>query len=88
MKLDLNHELSEYIKLIRFKHKKSQEDMSILLKISRNTYSIWENNPIKLSLDTLIEIGIALDEDILIFFNEYVAKCNSTNEYTSTKEGG
>lgn len=86
MKLDLNHELSEYIKLMRFKNKKSQEDMSNSLKVSRNTYSIWENNPVKLSLDTLISIGIAMKEDILIFFNEYVAKCNSID--TSKEEEG
>lgn len=82
MKLNLNHELSEYIKLIRFKNKKSQEDMGISLKVSRNTYSIWENNPIKLSLDTLIEIGMILETDILIFFNEYVAKCKNLKEDT------
>ena len=80
MKLNLNHELSEYIKLIRFKNKKSQEDMGNSLKVSRNTYSIWENNPIKLSLDTLIEIGTILETDILIFFNEYVAKCKILKE--------
>lgn len=82
MKLDLNNELSEYIKLIRFKNKKSQEEMANLLNISRNTYSIWENNPIKLSLDTLIEIGTVLNEEILIFFNQYVAKSNSQNQET------
>lgn len=86
MKLDLNYELSEYIKLIRFKKKKSQEDLANSLRISRNTYSIWENNPIKLSLDTLIEIGIVLDVDMLIFFNQYVAKSNSRNNDNSIKE--
>lgn len=88
MKLDLNHELSEYIKLIRFKAKKSQEDMANSLGIVRNTYSIWENNPTKLSLDTIIEIGLILDNDILIFFNEYVAKCNSVGIQSQEKEGG
>lgn len=73
MSNDLNKELSEYIKLIRFKSKKSQDEMSRELGISRNTYSIWENNPIKLSLDVLIQIGEVIGEDILIFFNEYVA---------------
>lgn len=77
MKLNLNHELSEYIKLIRFKNKKSQEEMASLLNVSRNTYSIWENNPVKLSLDTLVMIGASINEDILIFFDEYVAKCKN-----------
>lgn len=79
MELNLNIELSEYIKLIRFKAKKSQTDMANSLGIVRNTYSIWENNPTKLSLDTLIEIGLILETDILIFFNTYVAKCNKDN---------
>lgn len=76
MKKELNHELSEYIKLIRFKSKYSQEEIAKKLDISRNTYSIWENNPIKLNLDVLIEIGNAMDDDILNFFNQYVAKSN------------
>lgn len=76
MDINLNQELSEYIKLLRFKAKKSQDEMANSLNISRNTYSIWENNPIKLNLDKLIEIGELLNENILIFFNKYVAKCN------------
>jgi len=76
MKKNLNDSLSDYIKLIRFKSKKSQEDVAKELNISRNTYSIWENNPVQLKLDTLIEIGTILNNDIIIFFNQYVAECN------------
>lgn len=72
----LNDSLSDFIKLLRHKHKYSQADMAIKLKISRNTYSNWETNPVKLNLDTLMQIGKVLDEDILIFFNIYVAKSN------------
>lgn len=79
MKKDLNDSLSDYIKLIRFKSKKSQEDVAKELNISRNTYSIWENNPVQLKLDTLIEIGTILNNDIIIFFNQYVAECNKEN---------
>lgn len=79
MKKNLNDSLSDYIKLIRFKSKKSQEDVAKELNISRNTYSIWENNPVKLKLDTLIEIGTILNNDIIIFFNQYVAECNEEN---------
>lgn len=75
---NINSELSDYIKLIRFKHKKSQEDMAKALSVSRNTYSIWENNPISLSLETLIKIGEVINEDMVIFFKEYVAKSNET----------
>lgn len=79
MKKNLNDSLSDYIKLIRFKSKKSQEDVAKELNISRNTYSIWENNPVQLKLDTLIEIGTILNNDIIIFFNQYVAECNKEN---------
>lgn len=77
---DLNKSLSEYLKLLRFKHKKSQEETAMLLNISRNTYTIWENNPIALSLENILKIGKVLDEDIIIFFKEYVAKSNDKNK--------
>ena len=79
MKKNLNDSLSDYIKLIRFKSKKSQKDVAKELNISRNTYSVWEKNPVQLKLDTLIEIGTILNNDIIIFFNQYVAECNKEN---------
>lgn len=72
----LNEELAEYMKLLRFKAKKSQEDVAKDFGISRNTYTNWENNPISLSLDLLNKIVSYFDEDLLIFFKTYVAKCN------------
>ena len=71
---DLNYELSEYIKLLRFKSKLSQEETANKLNITRQCYSIWENNPIKLDLNTLNKIGEVFGSDIFIFFNEYVTK--------------
>ena len=80
MKSDLNFELSEYIKLLRFKAKLNQEEVAKKLSISRQAYSSWENNPIKLDIETLLKIGIALNENsILNFFNSYVAKSNDNN---------
>ena len=73
---NLNQELSDYIKLLRFKSKKSQEEVANELNISRNTYLNWESNPTKLNLDTLDRIGNVLNVDIFIFFNQYVAKSN------------
>ena len=75
----LNDSLSDYIKLIRFKAQKSQKEVAKELNVSRNTYSIWERNPVQLNLDTLIEIGNILNNDIIIFFNQYVAECNEEN---------
>lgn len=74
--IKLNNELSDFIKLERYKAKLSQEDMANKIKISRNTYTTWENNPKSLNLEQLSKIGKALDIDIFIFFNNYVAKSN------------
>lgn len=73
----LNQELSDYIKLLRFKSKMSQEETATKLGITRNTYNSWENNPKSLSLDTLIQIGTIFNEDITNFFKQYVAKSNN-----------
>ena len=72
----LNEELSDYIKLQRFKKKLSQEEVATRLKVSRNTYSTWENSPTKIDLETLQRISNAIGEDLLIFFDQYVAKRN------------
>ncbi len=74
----LNEELSDYIKLQRFKKKLSQEEVATRLKVSRNTYSTWENSPTKIDLETLQRISNAIGEDLLIFFDQYVAKCNNS----------
>ena len=76
MKEQLNSELSDYLKLLRFKNKISQEEISDKLNITRQCYSNWENNPIKLDLEQLIEIGKVMNEDILIFFENHIANCN------------
>ena len=76
MKEQLNSELSDYLKLLRFKNKISQEEISDKLSITRQCYSNWENNPIKLDLEQLIEIGNVMNEDILIFFENHIANCN------------
>lgn len=41
MKNDLNQELSEYLKFLRFRKKKSQENVADELNVSRNTYNTW-----------------------------------------------
>lgn len=75
-KQTVNQELSDFIRLLRLKYRKSQEDMGQLLGVSRNTYALWERNPIKLSVETLMDIGRVLDENIFIFFQRYIANCN------------
>lgn len=73
---ELNKDLSIYLKMLRVKHSLSQEELANKLGISRQCYTSWESNPIKLDLNQLIKIGESMGEDILIFFNEYVAKSN------------
>ena len=72
----LNQELSDYIRLMRLKYRKSQEDMGILLNVSRNTYSQWEKTPISLSLEKLMDVGRVVNEDIFIFFKKNIAERN------------
>ena len=76
----LNADLSDYLKLLRFKKKKSQEEVAKELNITRNTYTNWENNPVSLSLDTLNKLVRFYGENILIFFQQYVAKSNKNKE--------
>lgn len=82
----LNEDLSYYLKLLRFKNKKSQEDVAKELEISRNTYATWENNPIGLSIETLNKITNIFNEDITIFFKSYVAKSNQKSEPKEKEE--
>ena len=72
MQEKVNKSLSDYLKFIRFKNKKNQLDIAKALGVSRNTYSIWENNPINLRLDDIIKISRAMNEDILSYFNELI----------------
>lgn len=74
MKEQLNSDLSIYLKMLRVKHSLSQEEIADKLEVSRQCYYLWEKNPIKLDVEQLVKIGEAMDEDIFIFFNEYVAK--------------
>ena len=76
---NLNSMLSEYIKLERFKSKLSQEETAKKIGISRQAYTNWEINPVKLNLEQLEKIGKALDTNIFIFFDNLVAKSNDKN---------
>ena len=72
----LNQDLSDYIKLLRFKSKKSQEVVAKELGVTRNTYQKWESDPISLDIKTLNKITTNFGEDISIFFKQYVASSN------------
>lgn len=63
-------QLSEIIKLQRFKEKKSQEDCAKELDISIPTYRELEYNPNKLNLDQAIILGNFLNFNLIeIFLN-------------------
>ncbi len=61
-------ELSELIKLLRFKKKKTQEECAKALGISIPTYKNIEDNPNKLNIDQAIKLSEFMDYNILQFF--------------------
>lgn len=71
---EVNSQLSDYIRLMRQKHKLSQEELATKLNVTRQCYQNWEYNPTKLSLDQLIQIGAILGENILLFFDSLSCK--------------
>ena len=77
MESNLNAELSDYLKWLRFKAKMSQDATAKKLKISRATYNKWENDPTNLDLNTIIKVGNVFNVDILIFFKDYATKCSN-----------
>lgn len=60
--------LSEQIKMLRFKRKKTQEDCAKALNISIPTYKNIEDNPNKIDLDQAIKLSEILDFNLLQFF--------------------
>ena len=61
-------QLSEIIKLQRFKEKRSQEDCAKKLNISIPTYRELEYNPNKLDLDQIIILSDFLNYNLVEFF--------------------
>ena len=60
--------LSEQIKLVRFKRKKTQEDCAKALNISIPTYKNIEDNPNKLNLEQALNLSYYLNYNIFQFF--------------------
>lgn len=68
MREDEKKVLSEQIKLVRFKRKKTQQDCAKALNISIPTYKNIEDNPNKLSLEQALTLGYYLDYNLFQFF--------------------
>lgn len=60
--------LSEQIKLVRFKRKKTQEDCAKALNISIPTYKNIEDNPNKLNLEQTLNLSYYLNYNFFQFF--------------------
>ena len=60
--------LSEQIKLVRFKRKKTQEDCAKALNISIPTYKNIEDNPNKLNLEQALNLIYYLNYNFFQFF--------------------
>lgn len=72
----MNEKLSDFIRIKRLIKKHTQQSLADKIGVTRQTYVNWEKNPIEISISKLLLIQEALEEDILIFFSEYVANCN------------
>lgn len=72
MTIDEKNILTEQIKMLRFKRKKTQEACAKALDISIPTYKNIENNPNKLTLDQLINLSDFLNYNFLQFFLNYI----------------
>lgn len=72
----MNEKLSDFIRIKRLIKKHTQQSLADKIGVTRQTYANWEENPIEISISKLLLIQEALEEDILIFFSEYVANCN------------
>lgn len=62
-------ETTRYLKSIRVKNNYTQKDTAIALNISRATYSLYENDPLKCPLDIVLKIIDLFDGNIETFFN-------------------
>lgn len=71
----ISEELSEFLKLQRFKSKLSQEDVAKMLSISRNSYNQYENYPLKMTLEILLKLSIIYNINLYNFF--YSQCCNT-----------
>lgn len=74
----IQDELSEHLKLLRFKAKLSQEDVANKLGISRNSYNMYENSPLKMTLEHLLQLSKILESNLFNFF--YRSSC--TKQHT------
>ena len=72
-------EVSEYLKLERFKKKVSQDKIAEFIGISGNTYRSYENNPETITLDVGVKISEFLDCNIFQFFLDSMLQ-NATKE--------
>ena len=65
-------ELSQEIKVQRFKTKKTQEDCARVLGISIPTYKNLEDNPNRMDLDQAIKLFNYIDFDLSDIFLKYI----------------
>lgn len=79
----ISEELSEFLKLQRFKSKLSQEDVAKMLGISRNSYNQYENYPLKTTLEILLRLSTIYGINLYNFFYSQYCK----KQQVKDKEG-
>lgn len=80
-------QLSEELKLRRFKEKKSQEDCASVLGISIPTYRDLEYNPNKMDLSQAYILGEYLHWNIFEFFLNNILQNAISNDSNQEKIG-
>lgn len=60
---------SEILKSYRGKALLTQDDLASMLKVSRSTYSNWENNPLQCPINIIFNVLNELNVDIDDFLN-------------------
>lgn len=72
MREKISNEVTECLKLRRFKLKLSQDSVANLLGISRNSYNYYENHPLCMSIDMILMLNALLKINL---FKIFYSKC-------------
>lgn len=75
--------LSEKIKKLRINRNLTQEDIALKLHVSRQTVSKWEQGINEPSLETLKELAVILDVELLELISDETIKPSTIDKYMS-----
>lgn len=76
----VNELISEKLRGLRAEKKLSYEDVANILKIHRETFRKYENNPNQMDIGTFLEILEIYNIDPIIFFTQIYGKMPNREE--------